>query len=67
VIQVWGDSGLGWRSASALGLVSGLKKGLYSLLKNPPLLLLLGGAAVHRFCTCFWVAQRFTAAIKGLL
>jgi hypothetical protein len=28
--------------------------------------LFLGGAAVYRVCTCFWVAQRFTAAIKGL-
>jgi len=23
----------------------------------------LGGAALHRGCTCLWVAQRFTAAI----
>ena len=37
---------------------------LYSLLKNSTLSLLLGGAAVRRFCACFWVAQRFTAAIK---
>jgi len=26
----------------------------------------LGGAAVQRFCTCLWVAQRFTAAIRAL-
>ncbi len=28
--------------------------------------LLSGGAAVYRGCTCFWVAQRFSAAISGL-
>ena len=39
---------------------------LSSLLKNAPLLLPLGGAAVYRSCTCLWVAQRFTAAIRGL-
>jgi len=27
---------------------------------------LLVGAAVHRVCTCLWVAQRFTAAISAL-
>jgi hypothetical protein len=37
------------------------------LLKNSILVsllgggLLLGGAAVYRSCSCFWVAQRFTA------
>jgi hypothetical protein len=29
-------------------------------------LLLSGGAAVYRFCFCFWVAQQFTAAVNAL-
>jgi hypothetical protein len=32
-----------------------------ALRKKSVLRSFLGGAAVYRFCSCFWVAQRFTA------
>jgi hypothetical protein len=40
--------GFGWRSGSPLRQLAEFQYWLYRLLKNAPLLLLLGGAAVYR-------------------